>query len=183
MNRITGQEINNEDRLVTELHQLGVTYLSNRATEVHGLLRLPEQILADTIRQPSARVRTSMIALLLLHPDFAEAVPTALSLLNKGHRLSLKLFYTAAVYLQRAYRQELFPLLAEGWRWLPDLFGQEFGISSNISPQDAIRLLGIRHQELTHSFTNWAGTYRNVAHHLIRYKQRELQWNQSLPKP
>lgn len=183
MKRITGQEIRNEDRLVTELHQLGVTYISNRATEVSGPLRPPEQILADTIRQPSGRVRSSMIALLLLHPSFAEAVPIALTLLNEEHCLSLKLFYTAAVYLQRVYHQELFPLLTEDWLWLPDLFGQEFGISPNISPQEAIRLLGIRHQELTHSFTNWAGTYRNVVHHLIRYKQRELQWNQSLPKP
>jgi hypothetical protein len=34
------------------------------------------------------------------------------------------------------------------------------------------------HQELTHSFTNWAGMYINVAHHLIRYKQDELRSRQ-----
>jgi hypothetical protein len=93
-----------------------------------------------------------MIALLLLHPSFAEAVPTARTSIYEGHHLSLKIFYTAAVYLQRVYHQELFPLLIEDWQWLPDLFGHEFGISPNISSQDAIRLLGIRHQELTHSF-------------------------------
>src|SRR5215208_5860252 len=97
MSRIIRQEISNEDRLVTELYKLGVTYLSNRVTEVSGLTRFPGQILADTIRQPSARVRTSVIALLLLHPSYAEAVPSAIDLLNKGHRLTLKLFYTAAV--------------------------------------------------------------------------------------
>jgi hypothetical protein len=183
MRRIIGQEISHEDQLVTELHQLGVTYLSNRATEVSGPLLPPEQILADTIRQPSARVRTSMIALLLLHPSFAEAVQAALTLLNEEHRLSLKLFYTAAVFLQRAYQRELLPLLSEDWLWLPDLFGQELGVSPDLSPQAGIQRLGIRHQELTHSFTNWAGTYTNVVHHLIRYKQRERQWNQSLPKP
>jgi hypothetical protein len=183
MRRIIGQEISHEDQLVTELHQLGVTYLSNRVSEVSSPPRSPEQTLTDTIRQPSARVRTSVIALLLLHPSYAEAIPSSLDQLNEGHRLTLKIFYTAAVFLQRAYHKELLPLLAKDWLWLPDLFGQELGVSPDLSPQDGIQHLGIRHQELTHSFTNWAGTYINVVHHLIRYKQRELQWNQSLPKP
>jgi hypothetical protein len=91
------QEISSEDRLVTELYQLGVTYLSNRTTEVSDQLGTPDQILADTIRQPSARVHTSVIALLLLHPGYAEEIPSALDLLNEGPRLALKLFYTAAV--------------------------------------------------------------------------------------
>jgi hypothetical protein len=183
MSRIIRQEISHEDQLVTELHQLGVTYLSNRVSEVSSPPRSPEQTLTDTIRQPSARVRTSVIALLLLHPSYAEAIPSSLDQLNEGHRLTLKIFYTAAVFLQRAYHKELLPLLAKDWLWLPDLFGQELGVSPDLSPQDGIQRLGIRHQELTHSFTNWAGTYINVVHHLIRYKQRERQWNQSLPKP
>jgi hypothetical protein len=80
--------------------------------------------------------------------------------------------------LQRAYHKDLLPILAEDWLWLPDLFGLELGMSPDLSPQDGIQRLGIRHQELTHSFTNWAGTYINVAHHLNRYKQDELRSRQ-----
>lgn len=186
MRESSSQEIKNEDQLVTELHRLGITYLSNREADYSGPPRSPAQMLASTIRQPGARVRNSVIAIFLLHPGYAAAIPAALELLgpfNEKHRLALKLFYTAAVYLQREYSQALFPLLSEDWVWLPDLFGQEFGIPPNPSPQDAIQRLGARHQELTRSFINWAGTYKNVVHHLIRYKQRELQWNQSPPKP
>ncbi|HYE68992.1 MAG TPA: hypothetical protein VEA58_10300, partial [Anaerovoracaceae bacterium] len=81
------------------------------------------------------------------------------------------------------HRSDLVPLMISDWAWLPDLFGKELGISATLPPEDALQQLGIRHQELAHSLTNWAGTYQNVVHHLIRYKQRELQWNQSLPKP
>lgn len=183
MSTMFQKEISNEDRLVTQLYQLGVTYLSNCATGGSDQPRSPGKILAETIRQPSARVRTSVIALLLLHPSYAEEIPSTLNLLNEGHRLVLKLFYTAAVFLQRVYHKDLLPLLSEDWVWLPDQFGQELGISPNLSSHEAIRLLGIKHQELTHSFTNWSGTYENVVHHLIRYKQCELQWNQSRPKP
>jgi hypothetical protein len=184
MSTIIQQEIRNEDRLVAELYQLGVTYLSNRATGEGEQPRSPGQILADTVCQPSARVRTSVIALLLLHPSYAAEIPLSLYLLKKEYgSLALKLFYTAAFYLQRAYYKELLPIVGSNWEWLPDLFSQELGVSSDFSPQDSIRLLGMKHQELTHSLTNWSGTYENVVQHLIRYKRRELQWNQSLPKP
>ena len=185
MKAITSQEIKSEDRLVAELHKLGITYLSNRDVDFSGPPRSPAQMLASTIRQPGARVRNSVIAIFLLHPSYAAATPAALKLLepfNERHRLALKLFYTAAVYLQREYSKELFPLLIEDWKWLPDLFSEELGIPPGLSPQDAIQHLGTRHQELTRSGINWTGTYKNVVHHLIRYKQRELQWNQLPPK-
>jgi hypothetical protein len=178
------QKFRNEDQLVTELYNLGVTYLSNHVTEVPNQPRSPGQILADTIRQPSARVRTSVIALLLLHPSYAKALPSALDLLKKEpSSLALKLFYTAAFYLQREYYADLLPIVGTNWEWLPDLFSMELSLTQDFSPHNAIRLLGNKHQELTHSFTNWSGTYENVVQHLIRYKRRELQWNQSLPKP
>ncbi len=175
---VSRQSIADEDQFVAELHQLGITYLSNRpitpATSSHS----PEQILADAIKQPSSRVRTAVIALFLLHPDFAEYLPTALSLLNENQRQLLKLFYTAAVHLQRLYQSNLIAITGSKLVWLPDLFGEELGISSNLLPEDTIQQLGIKHQEITHSLTNWSGTYQNVVHHLIRYKQREAQWNQ-----
>jgi hypothetical protein len=178
MGTSSSQSIYDEDQIVAELHQLGITFLSNRLIPSSKSPRSPEKILADAIKQPSSRVRTAVIALLLLHPNYAEDVSTALGLLNQNQRQLLKLFYTAAVYLQHLYQNDLIAIIGSKLVWLPDLFGEELGISSTLSPEDAVQQLGIKHQEITHSLTNWPGTYKNVVHHLIRYKQREAQWNQ-----
>jgi hypothetical protein len=178
MDTASWQSIADEDQLVVELQELGITYLSNRLITLSKVSRSPEQILADTIKQPSSRVRTAVIALFLLHSDYAKYVTTALGLLNETQSQLLKLFYTAAVHLQRLYQSELIAIIGSELVWLPDVFGEELGISSTLSPQNSIQQLGIRHQEITHSLTNWTGTYKNVVHHLIRYKQREAQWNQ-----
>jgi len=183
MEIVSRQSIAEEDQFVTELHQLGITYLSNRPINPSPPPRSPEQILAGVIKQPTSRVRTAVIALFLLHPDYAEYIPTALRLLNENQRQLLKLFYTAAVYLQHLYQSDLIAIIGSEIVWLPDVFGEELGISSALSPQDSIQQLGIKHQEITHSLTNWSGTYKNAAHHLIRYKQCEAQWNQLPQKP
>lgn len=183
METVSRQSLADEDQFVAELNQLGVTYLSNRLITLPKSPRSPEQILADSIQQPSSRVRTAVIALFLLHPSYAEYLPTALGFLNENQRQLLKIFYTAAVYLQRLYENDLTNTLGSEWMWLPDLYGEDFGILSTFSPQEAIQQLGIRHQQITHSLTNWTGTYKNVVHHLIRYKQRESQWNQLPHKP
>lgn len=183
MRTVSRESIIDEDQIVAELHQLGITYLSNRLTSPLNSLRSPEHLLADTICQPSSRVRTAVIALFLLHPGYAAFVPTALGLLNENQRQLLKLFYTAAVHLQHLYQRDLISITSSGWIWLPNLFGEDLGISSTFSPQDAIQQLGFRHQEITHSLTNWSGTYKNAVHHLIQYKQREAQWNRLPHKP
>lgn len=182
MEIVKRQSIADEDRVVAELHQLGITYLSNCLILPSKSSRSPEYILADTIKQPSSRVRTAVIALFLLHPDYAVYVQTALSLVNENQRQLLKIFYTAAVHMQRLYRSELIAIIGSELVWLSDLFGEELGISTTLAPQDAIQQLGTKHQEITHSLINWSGTYKNVVHHLIRYKLREAQWNQLLPE-
>jgi hypothetical protein len=63
----------------------------------------PSALLADLVRQPSARVRNAVIAVLLAYPDYAEAVPAALERLRPAEQQTLRLFYTAAVLLQQEY--------------------------------------------------------------------------------
>lgn len=183
MNAVYLKEFNKEDQLVEELSQLGITYLSNRSSFPSASPRSPEEIIADCVQQPSSRVRTAAIALFLLHPQLSARLPQALALLDDESRQLLKVFYTGAVYLQKLYYEELYPLVEKHWDWLPDFYGTELGLSSNHTPRKALQQLGRVHQVLTHSMTNWAGTYENAALHLIRYKQRELQWNQLLLKP
>ncbi len=175
--------ITEEDLLVVDLSLLGITYLSNRIPQLSNPLHTPAQILAHCVRQPSSRVRTAVIALFLLHPEFSNELPASLLLLDEEQRQLLSIFYTSAVYLQRLYQDQLLLIMPDGWMWLPNYFGPDFGILPDTPPREAIQQLGKKHQLITRSGTNWAGTYENAALHLLRYKQREQQWNQLHPKP
>jgi len=73
-----------EDALVGELEYWGVRYLTRRTTNPRTVTRSPEQLLSDLVRQPSSRVRNAVIALLLLHPEFASQVQLAIKRLWAG---------------------------------------------------------------------------------------------------
>jgi hypothetical protein len=76
-----------EDRVVAELSLLGVNYLS-RLTVVKIDHPWPvEKLLADLMRQPSSRVRTATITLLMAHPEYAGFMPVAVGRLRSSHRL------------------------------------------------------------------------------------------------
>jgi hypothetical protein len=165
-----------EERLVGELAQLGVNYLSRQAV-VPTIPRLPMIILAELVRQQSSRVRTALISLLLANPQYASQIPAALKRLGARDSLTLKLFYTAAVYLQQKYAGLLKKFSRFPWTELPDLFSSELAISGE-SVQERLIALGDLHMRLTGVQLNWVGTYENAAKDLIRRWQMEQIWNQ-----
>jgi hypothetical protein len=112
-----------EERLVAELELLGIRYLSRHMPDRAECVRSPEALLADLVRQPSARVRVSVVAVLLAHPEYAQAVPAALERLLPAEQWTLRFFYSAAVLLQQEYAERLRPFLAG--RRLPDRFGAD----------------------------------------------------------
>ena len=166
-----------EERLVAVLANLGVRYLSRQAAVQVGQVRSPARFLADLIQQPSSRVRTAFIAVLLAQPDLAKAVPAALVRLKPEDQLTLKLLFTAAVLLQKMYADRLRLFLGERWQWLPDLYSTEFGLDTSQSPAELLNALGIAHRRQTGITLNWTGTYENVAHHLLHRWEVEQQWN------
>ena len=166
-----------EEALVAELVQLDVTYLSRRDVRDAPVVRPPENLLADLVRQPSARVREAVIALLLAHPEYATAIPGALALLSPSEQTTLRLYYTAAVLLQAEYAGQLRPRLAARWQPLPDLFSHELGLPRRGSHRQQLAELGRAHRQLSGAVMNWTGTYENVAHHLVRRWELEQQWN------
>jgi hypothetical protein len=170
--------VNEEERLVAELELLGIRYLSRQTAYVADRVRPADQLLADFVRQPSARVRQALIALLLAYPEYAGAVPAALTRLAPSQQLTLQLLYTAAVLLQQEYVQQLSPLLNDRWYLLPDLFSVDLGIETAGTPQDRLRALGRAHRKKTGIAANWTGTYENVAHKLVRSWQMAGRWNQ-----
>jgi hypothetical protein len=139
-------------------------------------VRAPHELLSDLIRQPSARARGAVIAVLLLHPDLAAAVPAAMSRLSQAEQTTLRILYTASVILQAKYANRL-PIIAPSTRPLPDLFSLGLGLLHSGSPDKQLAALGHIHRRLSGSAVNWAGTYDNVAQHLLHQRERERLWN------
>jgi hypothetical protein len=174
----TGEVLTEEERLVAELGLLGIRYLSRQSSYQASQVRSPDILLADLVRQPSARVRASVIAVLLSHPEYAEVVPAALERLSSQDRLTLQSLYTAAVLLQREYADRLRLLVGERWLWLPDLLSKELSLPTEGPPRERLRLLERELQHRTRAVVNWTGTYEQVVQRLIRDWERGVQWNQ-----
>jgi len=164
-----------EERLVAELESLGIRYLSRQTPERAERVRPPSVLIADLVRQPSGRVRAAVIAVLLSHPDYAEAVPAALEQLPPIERQTLLLFYTAAVLLQEQYSSRLQPHVDV--RQLPDRFAVDLDLPPTATVRERLAALGRRHRQQTGIAVNWMGTYENVARCLLRSWELEAQWN------
>jgi hypothetical protein len=162
-----------EERLVAELELLGIRYLSRHTSDRAECVRSPEALLADLVRQPSARVRLSVIAVLLAHPEYAQAVPAALKRLPPAAQWTLRFFYSAAVLLQQEYAERLRPFVAA--RRLPDRFGADLNLPVTASPRERLIALGRRHRQRTQTAVNWAGTYESAVRHLLRSWELEVQ--------
>ncbi len=167
-----------EERLVAELERLGIRYLSRQTIIQAKRVRSPQRLIAALIQQPSSRVRTAAIAIFLANPIFAESLPGAMQLLSVSERQTLKLFYTAAVYLQHKHALRLQAFLGERWQWLPDWYSAELNIVGGQPPDELLTQLGHEQQRMTGIMANWTGTYENVAHHLMRRWELEQKWNQ-----
>jgi len=167
-----------EERLVAELDLLGIRYLSRQTASKPANLRSPQALLADLVRQPSARVRAAVIAVFLSHPEYAKAVPSALEHLESGERLTLQLFYVAAVLLQQEYAHRLRPYMKMGWQWLPNLghTAGEWRLPVDGTPREKLAALGREHQRRAHQMVNWVGTYEQVVRQLLRQWELESRW-------
>jgi len=155
-----------EERLVAELEQLGIRYLSRQSDYQAKHVRAPQRLLADLVRQPSSRVRAALIAVLLAHPEYGGDAPSVVQSLSHDEQWTLKLFYTAAVLLQKEYAARLQAFLGEGWCWLPDWFSDELDLPL-ATPAEQLRALARLHQQKTGVVLNWAGTYDHAARHLL----------------
>jgi hypothetical protein len=165
-----------EERLVAELELLGIRYLSRHSSGQAEGIRPPDVLLADLVQQPSARVRAAVIAVLLAHPEYAGAMPSALRRLHTTERLTLRLFYTAAALLQQEYAERLKQFVV--YQQLPEQFAADLGLPPAMSPRERLAALGKRHRQETQVNVNWVGTYENVVRRLLRSWELESKWNQ-----
>ncbi len=167
-----------EEELVAELEPLGVRYLSRQSSYQASGVRPPETLLADLVRQPSARVRAAVIAVLLAHPEYAVAVPEALKQLRPDEQLTLQSFYAAAMLLQEEHADRLRAFLGARWRPLPDPreATPQLNLPDEGSPTERLAWLGREHQRWSGTMVNWAGSYEQVAQRLMRRWDMERRW-------
>jgi len=166
-----------EEQVIAELARLGIGYLSHSGEPFETVVRRPDQLLADIVRQPSSRVRTSLIPLLLARPELSAYVPLARSRLRGPSRKLLELFYSAALFLQRKYRSILVGIQTDGFQELPDLYSEHLGITAGLPVEESLGILARRHRALTGTVANWAGTYENAVQHWLRHHENERRWN------
>jgi hypothetical protein len=168
-----------EEKLVAELSELGIRYLSRQSSHQPVGVRSPEALLTDLMRQPSARVRAAVIAVLLSHPEYADAVPAALAHLGPEEQSNLRFFYLAAVLLQQEYAERLRTLQGAHWRWLPRFqeIVAELNVPAKGAPRERLARLGREHRRHTAKQVNWTGTYEQVVRQLLRQWEIETQWS------
>ena len=173
----TQAQIQNEERVVAELARLGVCYLSRQSADPAGRQRAPKELLAELVCQPSSRVRTAVIALLLAHPGYSRHISSAIRMSSPERARILKIFYTAAMLLQALKATELSAFLGSRWKRLPDLFSVELDLGG-YSPEERLDELAQHHAKLTGEYLNWRGTYEHAVRNLLRQWELEQQWNQ-----
>jgi len=173
----TAQSLQSEEQIIAELECLGVRYLSRQFETQPATPRTPYQLLRDIVCQPSSRVRSALISLLLAHPEYAVYTFSAMALLEKEQAQTFIFFYTAAVHLQQQFENPLRVFLEARYQSLPDFFSSKLGVTGE-SPSARLQSLAYIHMQSNGVHLNWAGTYQSAAIHLLRRWEMEKQWNQ-----
>ncbi|MBK9053881.1 MAG: hypothetical protein IPL78_24115 [Chloroflexi bacterium] len=113
----------NEAVLAGQLAQHGVNIIRTAETAAAIPAISPSHLIAQLAQHPSPRLRDSLIALFLRHPEYAAYVPELVERLPVAAADSLRHLYTAAVYMQRFWHITLNIYLGS-FTLLPDYFGQ-----------------------------------------------------------
>jgi hypothetical protein len=150
-----------EDQLVSELWARDVRFLRGKALTNTPTLS-PQTLLISLAESQDARVRLSLIPLLLRHPEFAgEAEIVDKKISNPESQLIFRFFFTAAMLFQRMYKKQLQKYLGDQAE-IPDLFSSKLGLALMKDPDLSLRELAERHKILSGHRINWIGTYRHA---------------------
>jgi len=152
-----------ENQLVAELWAWDVRFILGSPSGLPPVIP-PVHLIAALAESQEARLQLSLIPLFLRHPEFFFHASAAAKKLSPAPQLILQCFYSAAVWLEKKYLLK---------KELPDLFSKELGLTPTTDPDENLRALAKRHQELSGSCVNWLGTYEHAAD--IWLKELELQ--------
>lgn len=154
------------EQLADALHTLGLNFIRGGESTQELLYKQPTRLIAALAQSDEARLRLSLIPLFLEHPEYASHVRPVAKKLRLPAKLTLQCYYTVAVWLSQKY--------SRNGPSLPDLFSRTLNLTPGEDPEENLRMLAKRHQELSGSFVNWLATYQ----HAEQVWQKGLQYQQ-----
>lgn len=155
------------DRLANGLRFLGVNFIAADQEFPESIHKHPAQLIKALAQSKEARLRLSIIPLILDHPEFARYILKISKTLNQPEQLTLQCYYTAALFYQKK-----FSTLVEIKQELPDFFSDDLGLEQCSDLDVCLENLAARHQILSQSFVNWQGTYQHAAQIWLRTKTK-----------
>ncbi|MEI7850065.1 MAG: hypothetical protein WCK35_30010 [Chloroflexota bacterium] len=135
------------------LHALGVNFIMGGNGLDESLHTHPVRLISELAQSDEARLRLSLIPLFLEYPQYAAYLRTVARKLEPAALLTLRCYYTAAVFLAKKYQLTIS---------LPDLFSGDLGLGLVDGPEENLRLLAKRHKQLSGSYVNWLATYKHA---------------------
>jgi hypothetical protein len=158
-----------DDALLRELWRRGVRYLSGArdAPDDGREMPLPELVSRLSVHS-HPRLRHALIALFLLHPEYAESIPSLVADGNPEQRDTLRVLYMAAVYLQRLWRTRLTRCLGKQPD-LPDLFSHQLSLppAEERHGKTGLYALADLHARQARFPFNYLASYQKVADNLF----------------
>lgn len=141
------------DQLASALHVLGVNFIRGGTDTDVSLSSHPPRLIAALAQSNEARLRLSLIPLFLEHSEYASRARVVAKKLDPSARLTLKCYYSAAVWLAKKYQLNIS---------LPDHFSKDLNLTPVEDPEENLRTLAKRHAELSGSYVNWLATYQHA---------------------
>jgi hypothetical protein len=161
------------EQLANALHSLGVNFIMGGVSDTDLLYKDPARLISALAESNEARLRLSLIPLFLDRPEFSIYIHEAIKTSNKSAQLTIKCYYSAAVWFQKIYHSKIELFLGKKPP-LPDYFSDELKVLITENPETNLRELAVRHKFLSGEKVNWLGTYHHAAQ--IWIKGLELQY-------
>jgi hypothetical protein len=162
-------------QLANALHALDVDFVLSEKDKTGPLKDEPLHLIVALAESDEARLRLSLVPLFLRHPEYSGYVREAEKIASTDAQLTLKCYYTAAMWLQQKYKERLTALIGEK-PFLPDLFSKELMIAVKQDPDKNLQSLANRHRELSKKHLNWLGTYNHGAERFVVHLERQKAW-------
>lgn len=141
------------EQLASALFTLGVNFIRGGKGVDESLHNHPSRLIAALAQSDEARLRLSLIPLFLEHPEYASRVRAVAKKLDTPTQLTLKCYYSAAMWLSKKYQPNIS---------LPDHFSKDLNLTPVEDPDENLRALAKRHAELSGSYVNWLATYQHA---------------------